>query len=284
MTFLEQTSAVEIMDTRIAISESGKGEPVVFLHGNPGSRHDFIEIARKLSDTEIHCILPNRPGHMSSDEMLLDQPDPWADADLFAEFIDEKCDGSSWLVGYSMGAYIACKVAIKYPDKVKGIVMLAPYLVPDNPNEKPSSIPELAKGAFIGTVLGAFLPQLSQSKLEKHINTVFLPQKPLEGFMAHWLPKFTRFETLMAVMTDKNAMLASLSDVHEKMAKIKVPVSALVGMKDQVCSAEKQIDLIEQRLKDASITEVAEGSHALPFSNVEECADFIKKCVFNNLK
>ncbi len=275
MSHLEQTSAVDIRETRISFSEAGKGEPILFLHGNPGSRKDFSALSEKMASDSIRCIFPDRPGHMGSEEIIYDTPDCWLETEFYAEFIDAKALGKVWLAGYSLGSFIACKIAQKFPDKIKGLIFIAPYLTPDNPKEEPSSIPNLAKGAILGTLLGAVLPILSQNKMKSHLEKVFLPEKVSDEYLETWLPRYTRFESLMATMSDKNSMLYILEQVHEKMAEIKCPVTAIIGKEDQVCSAKNQLELIRQKLPQATIHEIDQAGHSLPLTHAEKCAEII---------
>jgi pimeloyl-ACP methyl ester carboxylesterase len=277
MSLLEQTSAIEIRETRISLSEIGKGEPVLFLHGNPGSRKDFSAIIDRKNDSRFRFIIPDRPGHMSSDEIINENNDPWLDVEFYAELIERKCNGQARLVGYSMGAYIACKIAVKYPQKVKDITMLAPFLSPDRIDEKPSSIPTLAKGALIGTILGILMPSLSQNKLTEHIENLFAPAPVPADFMETWLPRYTRFETLLAVITDKNAMLNTIKEVHNGIAALKCPVRALLGAKDKVCSSEKQKQLLSEKLPESMIIELPDAGHALNLVNPDECLKIINE-------
>jgi len=271
MSSIEQTTAIEIKETRISLSETGKGQPILFLHGNPGSRKDFSSIIEKKSDDRFKFVIPDRPGHMASDEILNDENDPWIDTEYYAELIDRKCDGKALLVGYSMGCFIACRIAMKYPDKVKGIVMLAPYLTPDNQNEKPSSVPSLSRGAFLGTILGIAMPLAAQSKMQKHLENVFYPGELSEEYLETWLPRYTRFESLLAMIIDKNTMLETLKDIHEGMSSLKCPVFAILGNKDRVCNVENQKNLIKTKLPSASIIELTEAGHALIHTDAEQC-------------
>ncbi|HNX75094.1 MAG TPA: alpha/beta hydrolase [Candidatus Rifleibacterium sp.] len=275
MSALEQTSAIEIKETRISFSESGKGEPILFLHGNPGSRRDFSAILADANAPACHMVMPDRPGHNGSEELLNESNDPWLDTNVYAEFIDRRCNGKTWLFGYSMGCNIACRIAIKFPDKVKGIIMAAPYLVPDKPSEKPSSLPDLAHGAILGTALGLLLPLLSQTKMTQHLEKVFAPGSLSEDYRDTWLPRYTRFESLMAMMIDKNAMLRTIGDVEAGLDKISCPVIVLSGEQDSVCSAENQKKFLTSKLPGARIINISDAGHALPLTHPQECLKII---------
>lgn len=275
MSFLEQTAAIEIKDTRISFSESGKGEPLLLLHGNPGSRKDFSAVVEKVAGDSIRCVFPDRPGHCGSEEIIYDTPDCWLETEYYAELIDRKANGKAWLVGYSLGCFVACKIALKFPEKVKGLIFIAPYLTPDDPNEDPSSIPNLARGAILGTFLGALLPLISQGKMKSHLERVFYPQQVGHDYLETWLPRYTRFESLMAMMSDKNSMLYILDQVHEQLSSIKCPVTAILGKEDRVCSASNQIKLITEKMPAAKIHEIENAGHGLPITHADRCAEII---------
>ncbi len=275
MSVLEQTSAVEIKETRVSFSEAGKGQPILFLHGNPGSRRDFAEILSQAASANCRMVMPDRPGHNGSEELINEGNDPWLDTEVYAELIDRRCNGSAWLFGYSMGCHIACRIAVKYPERVKGIIMAAPYLVPDNPAEKPSPLPDLAKGAVIGTALGLFMPLLSQTKMQQHLEKVFAPTPLADDFRDTWLPRYTRFESLMAMMTDKNTMLRTYDAVKEGVSKISCPVIMILGEKDAVCSIENQKQFVTERLPGATIVSISDAGHALPLTHPQECLKVI---------
>ncbi len=276
MSFLEQTGAVNIKDSRISFIEIGKGEPILFLHGNPGTKRDFQEVSKNLAKEGYKCFCLDRPGHMNSEELIPETPDNWLDADVFAEFIDKKCSGKAILVGYSLGSFLASKVAIKYPEKVKKLVFVCPFVTPNDKNETPSSIPQLSKNPLLGTILGILLPLLSPPKMKKHLQNVFHPEEVSEEFLEAYLPRYTRFESLLATISDKNSMLEILSEVHEKLAQIECNTIVISGLKDSVCSAEEQNQLLKENLKNVKIVEIEDGGHGLPFTHAEKIAELIK--------
>jgi pimeloyl-ACP methyl ester carboxylesterase len=279
MSALEQTTALEIRETRISFSEAGKGEPVLMLHGNPGSRKDFFAILSESENLPCRLIMPDRPGHNGSEELLNDTNDPWLDTEVYAELIDRRCNGSAWLFGYSMGCHIASRIAMRFPDKVNGIIMAAPFLVSKKASDKPSSIPDLAKGAVLGTVFGIALPLLSQTRMQKHISNVFSPETPAQEYIDTWLPRYTRFESLIAMMQDKNAMLKTQKDVAQGFKELACPVFAIIGTKDAVCSATSQQQFIIENLPQAKIRSIADAGHAIPMTHPEECLATIREAL-----
>ncbi len=89
MSLLEQTGAVTLQESRISYVEIGKGDPIFFLHGNPGTKKDFSLVCQKIAKNSKKCISIDRPGHMNSEELIPEIPDNWLDAKVFSEFIDK---------------------------------------------------------------------------------------------------------------------------------------------------------------------------------------------------
>jgi pimeloyl-ACP methyl ester carboxylesterase len=213
---------------------------------------------------------------MNSEELIPETPDNWLDADVFAEFIDKKCSGNAIVVGYSLGSFLASKLAIKHPDKVKKLYFVNPFIAPNDKNEKPSSIPQLAKNPLLGTILGILLPLLSPAKMKTHLQNVFFPEQVTEDFLEIYLPRYTRFESLLATIGDKNSMIEILSDLHEKMAQIKCDTTVISGLKDAVCSAEEQNSLLKEKFAKINLVEIENGGHGLPFTHAKQVAEIIK--------
>lgn len=275
MSFFENRVGLDIENTHISYSKWGKGDSILFLHGNPGSRKDFQNIIPMLKDEGCQCVVPDRPGHFSSSDFIEQNDSGWSDTEIYAQLIDQVCGGRTVLVGYSMGAFIACKIAVKYPDKVKAIAMLAPY-VDSVGSKKTSSIPKIAQRQIPGTVLAVLLPFLSQSKIEKHLNNQFAPEIIDQEFLEDMLPKYCRFENIISTIKDKNAMIDTLQEVQEKMSQISCPVSVLAGEKDAVCDANEQVDFIKKAITNSNVKMLENSGHAIPYQNPEDCTQTIK--------
>lgn len=273
MAFRDMNSFVNILDTRISFSEIGSGEAYLALHGNPGSRKDFSGMSEKFNKENCRLIIPDRPGHNCSEELLSSVSDPYIDAKAYAQFIDNQCGGKSWLIGYSFGAFVACKIAAEFPEKVKGIIMYSPYIKPKD--ESVSSLPKHSKNPFLGTILGIFKPLLAQEPSKKRIVDSFYPVVPEESYFSTWLPRYTRFETLLAEVNDCNWMALTYKSVFEKLKNLDIPVKALFGDSDKFLDIEFQKNALAECLPKAQIFMADNAGHALPINNPEKCFELL---------
>ena len=105
----------EILHTEI----TGRGAPLVLLHGWAVNRRVFEDLAARLSPRfEVHSV--DLPGHGDSAGIGCD-PDPGA---IAARVFDAVPDGAVW-VGWSLGGMIALAGALTAPERIRALVMVA---------------------------------------------------------------------------------------------------------------------------------------------------------------
>lgn len=100
--------------------ETGRGEPVVLLHGLYGCSDNWMTIARKISeqyrviavDLRNHGSSPNNPSHTYADMVT----------DLAWLFHELELDAAH-IMGHSMGGKVAMAFAADYPEKVKSLAV-----------------------------------------------------------------------------------------------------------------------------------------------------------------
>jgi pimeloyl-ACP methyl ester carboxylesterase len=115
--------------------EVGRGiPPIVLLHGAWKDSSEWVSVMESLS-LDFHCFAPDLLGFGESDN-----PDIHYSIDLqvecLAEFLHALKLEKVYLVGHSLGGWIAASYALKYSDKVEGLVLLAPEGVDIEGQEK----------------------------------------------------------------------------------------------------------------------------------------------------
>lgn len=96
------------------------GAPVTFLHGAMVAGWMWRGQAENLA--EYRCLLPDFPGiGHSGDERWISLADT---ADKIAAMIRARCaDGSTHLVGLSLGGVISLHVAVRHPDTIRSLLL-----------------------------------------------------------------------------------------------------------------------------------------------------------------
>ncbi|QOV24193.1 alpha/beta fold hydrolase [Anabaenopsis elenkinii] len=104
--------------------EAGEGTPIIFLHSAWNDSSQWISIVELLSD-KFHCFAPDLLGFGESENPNVNYSVD-LEVECIAEFIQALRLEKVYLIGYSLGAWIAASYALKYPDQVYGLVLLAP--------------------------------------------------------------------------------------------------------------------------------------------------------------
>lgn len=119
------------MTVELAISETGKGDPLVILHGLFGSKRNWWSIARQLADTR-HVVVVDLRNHGTSPwDPVHDYPALAADV---ARLVETRLGGRAAVIGHSMGGKAAMMLALERPELVERLVVvdIAPTRSPGN--------------------------------------------------------------------------------------------------------------------------------------------------------
>ena len=118
---MKTTSAVD--GFHLAYDRSGDGPAVVLLHGWPGDRTDFADVAARL-DADV--TVPDLRGFGESDKHPGGDYSAAAQARSVIALMDELGIGRAVLAGYDIGSRIAQTVAQEHPSRAAGLVVAPP--------------------------------------------------------------------------------------------------------------------------------------------------------------
>lgn len=107
---------------KISYSLAGKGRCIVLIHGFLGSGDCWDEIANRLKEN-FKVLTLDLPGHGNSEAMAYVHHMEDL-ADLIKSLLHELNIRKAVLVGHSMGGYVTLAFGEKYPDLIKGLVLI----------------------------------------------------------------------------------------------------------------------------------------------------------------
>src|SRR5688500_8624581 len=110
--------------TMLRIEDTGKGPALVLLHGLTATRRYVLQGSRLLAREGFRLVSYDARAHGESDP-----GDGYEYADLAADLVsvlDEREIDTAVLVGHSMGAATAIRVALEQPERVSGLVQITP--------------------------------------------------------------------------------------------------------------------------------------------------------------
>jgi pimeloyl-ACP methyl ester carboxylesterase len=108
----------EVRGTRLRWFEAGSGRLVALLHGFGGAASNWTLVAPALAES-CRVLVPELPGHGGSSAL----PGPPEQLDPYADRMAALLDEPAVLVGHSLGAVVALRLALRYPGLVRGLVL-----------------------------------------------------------------------------------------------------------------------------------------------------------------
>lgn len=116
----------QVNGVRIAYQDTGKGEPLVLVHGSWGSHHNWDPVVPGLS-AHHRVVSYDRRGHSKSERPAGQGTFAEDVADL-AALVEALDAAPAWVVGNSVGAVITLQLAVARPDLLRGVIVHEPPL------------------------------------------------------------------------------------------------------------------------------------------------------------
>jgi len=110
----------------IAVRESGRGPPLIFVHCSSASHKEWLFAAQHFESTH-RCLLPDLIGYGKSSSQFDAEgsPLPCSDADV-VEMLLQRLDEPADVVGHSYGALACLEAACRLPRQVRSLFLVEP--------------------------------------------------------------------------------------------------------------------------------------------------------------
>lgn len=222
---------VEAGGLRWSYLRSGEGGvPLVLIHGFGGDAAGWGFIQGAIA-ADQDVIAVDLPGHGNSEKTVRDGSLD-AQADAVIAFLDALGIDKAHLAGHSMGGGIAIGIALKSPDRVASLTLLAPVGLGDGINT------DYLKG---------FVAARKRRDVETVLRQLFVDETLVTPALAEEIIRYKRLdgaqpalETLLAALLNGQAQRAQYRD---KLGAIKVPVSVIWGAQDRIIPPEHAVGL-----------------------------------------
>lgn len=227
------------------------GAAVVLLQGLGLSSRFWFDVPDLLADGRRVIAIDNR-GTGRSDKPRR----PWTMgtmADDVVAVLDDAGVDTAFVVGISMGGMIAQHVALRHPDRVRGLVLLATtagFLLGALPEAK--ALARLVTLPFGGPRAGTNLVRL------------LLPESkwPLAKEIFRDWPKAMRDDPTVPWTFGAHLFAASTHLVTRRLSKIECPVVVVAGRHDQLIPF-KNAQVLAKRIRRAELEVVEDAGHAV---------------------
>ncbi len=245
----------DVNGIRIAYSDEGKGVPLLFVHGFPLSRGAWERQLPALSPS-YRVLAPDLRGFGESE--TLSGPSTMAQfaEDLHALLLQLRT-GPVVLLGHSMGGYVALAFSLRFPQMLRGLVLVGTKAGNDGQETAAGrrALAEQVRGEGTQTLIDTLVPKMLAAG-----NGDPDMAGAVRGFMARSQPEGVSGALLgMAVRPDSTGMLAGIS----------VPTLVVTGAEDVLLPPEESRKLA-QAIKGAQLLVIPCAGHLVAFEKAEE--------------
>lgn len=264
--FRAEVEIARLDRTDIAYYERGSGEPLVMLIGTGSTMAEWDPALLRLLARDHRLILFDYPG--------LGESGPWKGrsfddlASTTVELMDELEIDRAAILGWSMGGFVAQRLAIEHPDRVSALILAGTnpggreavlgtaeaQAVDSDPNPTDAQILTLLYPPAEQAEGRRFLRRLETASQDGEIPDDFqVPDKTVDRQVAAEDPWLRSNENL------------------DELATIEAPTLSAAGRTDPVTPPEN-MRVIADRIEGAELS-ILPGSHAFLFQSRTEFAD-----------
>jgi len=253
-----------------AIDSGGDGSAVLLLHGQPGIAGDWKAVSARLAAAGMRAVAPDRPGYGRTGGRATGFE---GNARAALELLDRLGIERALLAGHSWGSAVALTMALEAPERVTGLVLVAPI----SPGISPGPLDRALANRLIG-------PPVARAgfKLAGHALTL-RPFKGLGRMLLAELPPEQVEVTASQIRSDgvwrsfyieQRAMLEELPALGRRLDAVSAPATVIYGTRDRVAPPANAHRLAEL-LPAASLVSAGPTGHLLPQQRPELVADAI---------
>jgi pimeloyl-ACP methyl ester carboxylesterase len=212
------------------------GPPILLIHGASSNLEAMRKPLGEMLAQHHRVIMIDRPGHGWSPRERLSDSTPDVQARMIAEGLAKLGTGPVIVVVHSLAGALGARLALDYPDRVAGLVMLAPVTHPWYGGV--GFYNSLVNTAVIGPLLAYTITlPLGLLLVEPGARAVFAPQAMPENFVRDSAtPLLLRPREFLANARDLVTLKQAVEEQSPRYGEIRTPVTIISGDVDKTVS------------------------------------------------
>jgi pimeloyl-ACP methyl ester carboxylesterase len=233
---------------------------VLLVHGQPGSAEDWDPLVHLLR-SDLHVLAVDRPGYGATS---LEARAMSGNAELLADLVMERLGRPVVIVGHSYGGGVALLMAVRRPESVAGLVLVASVGTGDTVN----GVDHLLASPGLGTLLsgaglftlGRVLPRFGSlvrrlPSTAAHRLRLSLPDDRYSAEISRAGLRLWR-----SFLAEQRALVAEIDDVEAAIGGVVVPTAVVTGTHDLVVPPGSAAELAS-RIAGAELVVAARTGH-----------------------
>jgi pimeloyl-ACP methyl ester carboxylesterase len=262
-----QGQMVEVAGARLHVVEIGPRDapPIVMLHGASSNLEVMRPLAERLARTH-RVILLDRPGHGWSTRESFSDSTPQPQARMISQALEKLGVGPAIFVAHSWSGALALRIALDHPDRVAGLVMLAPVAYP-----WPGGVSQynyVVTTPVVGPLLAhtVTLP-LGLLLAEPGSRSVFAPQAMPNDFIKDSATRLLlRPREFVANAWDLVTLRAAMAEQAPRYGAITAPITIIAGDVDKTVSTHIHSQPLARTAKNTKLIVLNGVGHMVQFA------------------
>jgi pimeloyl-ACP methyl ester carboxylesterase len=264
-TYPVQGKIIEVAGAKLNVVDIGPrdaaGPPVVMIHGASSNLEVMRQPLGDMLATNHRVILIDRPGHGWSTRAEPADSTPAIQGRMIDEALEKLAVGRAIFVVHSWSGALGALMALEYPKRVAGLVMLAPVAYP-----WPGGVGwynKLVTTPVIGPLLAYTITlPLGFFLAEPGARGVFLPQVMPDGFVGNTATSLLlRPREFLANARDLITLKVAVAEQAPRYADIKVPTVVISGDIDKTVSTNIHSRPLASAVPNAKLIVLSDVGH-----------------------
>jgi len=239
------------------------GPPVVMIHGASSNLEVMRQPLGKMLASNHRVILIDRPGHGWSTRARPEDSTPAIQGRMIDEALEKLGVGQAILVVHSWSGALGARMALDYPKRIAGLVMLAPVAYP-----WPGGVGwynKLVTIPVVGPLLAYTITlPLGYFLAKPGARGVFLPQIMPDGFIGDTATALLlRPREFLANARDLVSLKTAVAEQAPRYADIRVPAVVISGERDKTVSTNRHSRPFAQTVPNAKLIVLPDVGHMI---------------------
>lgn len=270
---------LKVNGANVHVIEMGQasGAPVLFIHGASANANEFDwTLAPRLED-RFRLLIADRPGHGYSERpdrahMLEIQ------AAQMAGVLEQRAGGEpAVIVGHSFGGAVALRLALDHPDKVKGLVLLAP-VSHDWGNGGQTWYNRWATAPLLGPAFSNIVPLVGPGLARDGAASTFHPAPVPEDYIARAGTNLLfRPPTFRANARDVMALREELAAQQTRYGELEMPIVLFSGALDTVIKPQLHAGRLKDDVANMTLVKLPDEGHMPHHREGQQIAEAIAR-------
>ncbi|TWC00457.1 pimeloyl-ACP methyl ester carboxylesterase [Bradyrhizobium macuxiense] len=267
--FPPQGCMVDVAGARLHVVEFGPrdaaGPPVVMLHGASSNLQAMHPLGERIARTR-RVILIDRPGHGWSTREHVADSTPAVQGRMIAEALTKIGVSRAIVVAHSWAGALALRIALDHPERVAGLVLLAPVAYPWRGGA--GRYNDVISTPLIGPLLAHTITlPLGLLVANSGASGVFAPQPMPDDFVRDSATLLLlRPREFIANARDLVTLKAAVVEQAPRYVEIKAPLSIISGDVDKTVTTRIHSRLLAATVPQAKLIVLPDVGHMVQYA------------------